>query len=112
MIDNSKLKIWEGAINYFPKALAEVARVSQNGAVKHGVTMTTPSWPDEPVAHHTNALTRHLFALTNGEINEEDDGAYHRAQIAWRALASLEIVLEGEADDNVDHGDGTPSPRA
>jgi hypothetical protein len=110
MIDHSKIKVWEGAINYFPHALMEVARVSQGGAEKHGVTMADPSWPDEPVEHHTNALTRHLVSLSEGEINEEDGGVYHRAQLAWRALASLEIVLGRVANDG--NGDGANSPRS
>ena len=88
-----QIPIFTGLIKYFPKALAEVARVSYIGNQQHH--------PDKPLhwdraksTDELDALTRHLFQA--GET--DTDGMRHSAKVAWRALANLEKELEQKDD--------------
>lgn len=80
-----------GVLDYFPAALAAVARVSKAGNDKHN--------PGEDLHHargksmdHADCIARHL--LERGTIDAED-GLPHSAKLAWRALALLQEELEG-----------------
>lgn len=79
-----------GVLDYFPNALAEVARLSRAGNDKHN--------PGEPLhwargksMDHADCIIRHL--ADRGTVDEED-GISHSAKVAWRALALLEEELE------------------
>jgi hypothetical protein len=81
-----------GVLDYFPAALAEVARVSKAGNDKHN--------PGEEMHHargksmdHADCIIRHL--VDRGHI-DPDDGMRHSAKVAWRALALLQEELEAE----------------
>lgn len=86
-----------GLLDYFPDALAEVAKVSYLGNQKHN--------PGEPLHHargksmdHADCIVRHLVGRGgfDGELRES-------AALAWRALALLQEELENEM--------GLPLPR-
>ena len=86
-----------GLLDYFPDALAEVARVSHAGNEKHN--------PGEPMHHargksmdHADCIIRHLVGRGgfDGDMRES-------AALAWRALALLQEELELEM--------GLPLPR-
>jgi hypothetical protein len=86
-----------GLLDYFPDALAEVARVSYLGNQKHNA--------GEPMHHargkstdHADCIIRHLVGRGgfDGDIRES-------AALAWRALALLQEELEQEM--------GLPLPR-
>ena len=86
-----------GVLDYFPAALAEVARVSKAGNDQHN--------PGEPLhwargksSDHADALLRHL--MERGAV--DTDGLRHSAKAAWRALALLQEELEAA---------GAPAPR-
>ena len=88
-----------GVLDYFPAALAEVARVSKAGNDKHN--------PGQDMHHargkstdHADCLLRHL--VDRGKTDPET-GQRHSAEVAWRALALLQQELE---DDGV-----APLPR-
>lgn len=79
-----------GLLDYFPDALAEVAKVSYLGNQKHN--------PGEPMHHargksmdHADCIIRHLVGRGgfDGELRES-------AALAWRALALLQEELEAE----------------
>jgi hypothetical protein len=79
-----------GVFDYFPAALAEIARVSKAGNDKHN--------PGEPLhwargksMDQADAIARHL--LERGGI-DVDTGMRHSAELAWRALALLQLELE------------------
>lgn len=79
-----------GLLDYFPAALAEVAKLSRAGNEKHN--------PGEPLHHargkstdHADCIVRHL--LDRGTIDDED-GLLHDVKVAWRALAMLQEKLE------------------
>lgn len=78
-----------GVLDYFPAALAEVARVSKAGNDKHN--------PGEELHHargksmdHADCIARHL--LERGTY--DTDGLSHTAHLAWRALALLQEECE------------------
>lgn len=82
--------ITSGVLDYFPAALAEVARVSKAGNDKHN--------PGEPLHHargksadHADSIARHL--IERGGV-DPDTGVRHSAELAWRALAMLQQELE------------------
>lgn len=83
---------------YFPRALAEVARVSEFGAMKY----TEGGWRTVPdgVQRYRDAKARHELAIARGEETDPDSGLLHAAHEAWNALATLELMLqEGEKAD-------------
>jgi hypothetical protein len=84
-----------GVLDYFPAAIAAVARVSKAGNDKHN--------PGQRLHHsrgkstdHADAIGRHL--MERGGV-DPDTGERHSAELAWRALANLQQELEdaGEA---------------
>ena len=81
-----------GALDYFPAALAEVARISHAGNVQHnpGGPLT---WVRDKSTDHADALVRHLLA--RGTV--DSDGQRHTAKVAWRALALLQEEIEADA---------------
>lgn len=81
-----------GLLDYFPAALAEVAKVSKAGNDKHN--------PGEEMHHargkssdHADCIVRHL--ADRGNV-DPDDNQRHSAKLAWRALALLQEELEAE----------------
>lgn len=96
----------DGLLDYFPNALAEVARHSHIGNEQHNT--------GEPMHHargksmdHRNKIVRHLIdtggfervTLPNGDVVI----VRHSAALAWRALALLQEELEQD--------EGHPLPR-
>lgn len=82
--------IYSGLLMYFPKACAAVAKLSYAANEQHnpGEPM---HWAREKSNDHPDCLLRHLVEA--GTI--DDDGQPHTAKVAWRALAMLELELEG-----------------
>lgn len=96
-LDAGKTPIFRGLVDYFPDAIAEVAEVSAKGAEKY----TWKGWETVPdgVDRYSDALMRHLCAESNGSI-DKDTGCKHAAQVAWNALARLQIMINAEGADN------------
>ena len=88
-----QIPIFTGLIKYFPKALAEVAKVSYIGNQQHHPDKPL-HWDRSKSTDELDALSRHLFQA--GEI--DTDGMLHSAKVAWRALANLEKELEKKDD--------------
>lgn len=84
--------IARGVLDYFPDAIAEVARVSYVGNQQHnpGEEM---HWARHKSHDHADCIARHL--IDRGKL--DDDGMRHSAKTAWRALALLQIELEEAA---------------
>lgn len=72
--------VYSGCFMYFPKALAEVARLSKIGNDQHNPGEPL-HWAREKSGDELDSLARHLI-----------DGDH--AHIAWRALANLEKQIE------------------
>lgn len=103
-LDAGKLPVTRGVISRFPRALAEVARVSQVGTTKYGVPITDMEYKNVPdgLGRYDDAVGRHTTERAiHGEVNVEKGGQlppegvplFHLAQRAWDALATLEIFL-------------------
>jgi len=89
-LDAGKAPIFQGVTNYFPRAVRAVAMVSARGAEKYSWN----GWEtvSDGVNRYNNALGRHqLDMVIDGEYDK--DGFLHRGQIAWNALAALELWL-------------------
>lgn len=90
-IERKALPIATGVLDYFPDALAEVARVSKIGNDQHNPGQPL-HWAKEKSGDHADALVRHL--LERGK--RDSDGARHSAKVAWRALANLQEEIEND----------------
>jgi hypothetical protein len=89
--DRKERPIARGVLDYFPLAIAEVAKVSYVGNQQHnpGEEM---HWSRGKSNDHADCIARHL--IERGTI--DTDGLRHSAKIAWRALALLQLELEAE----------------
>lgn len=79
------LPIATGVLDYFPRALAAVAKASLAGNKQH-VPGQPLRWDRSKSGDEADALIRHF--LERGTI--DTDGVAHSAKVAWRALALLE----------------------
>lgn len=75
----------------FANALDHVGRVGTYGAVKY----SPGGWVSVPDGQkrYTDAMLRHLIAEFKGEEVDQDSGLLHAAQVAWNALARLDLAL-------------------
>ena len=93
-VDDGKAPLWQGIFDYFPLALEEVSMVSKAGAEKY----TWKGWITVPdgINRYSNAMLRHLADVATGEVYDSEPGGtnrLHMAQVAWNALAVLELTL-------------------
>ena len=83
------MPIARGVLDYFPLALAEVARISKAGNDQHNPGQPM-HWAREKSSDHADCIVRHL--IERGRI--DSDGQRHSAKMAWRALALLQLEME------------------
>lgn len=90
-LDAGKSPIMRGVINYFPRALAKVADVSDLGARKY----TWGGWEAVPdgFQRYSDAMGRHMVGESVDGPVDPQTGLLHAAQVAWNALARLELLL-------------------
>jgi hypothetical protein len=89
-LDAGKPPVFRGLLDYFPRACMAVANVSAAGASKY----TWKGWESVPdgVNRYSDALVRHIVNESlEGAV--DPDGFLHKAQVAWNALAALELYL-------------------
>lgn len=79
-----------GVLDYFPDALADVARLSKIGNDKHNPGQPL-HWSREKSSDHADCIVRHQ--AERNEIDPED-GVLHATKVAWRALAQLQVLIE------------------
>ena len=86
----------------FGKALSEVALVGTGGKVKY----TRGGWQDveDGENRYTAAMLRHLFKEHYEEKDTDlreyiDADIYHSAQVAWNALARLELMMRRKTNE-------------
>ena len=84
------IPICTGVLDYFPLALAEVARVSKAGNDQHNPGQPM-HWARGKSMDQADTIIRHL--MERGGI--DSDGQRHSAKAAWRVLALLQLELEG-----------------
>ena len=81
--ERKAIPVYTGFVNYFPRAIAEVAKISLVGGIQHGQTAETLHWDRPKSGDELDAMMRHIL--------DKD-----WAQVAWRAMANLEKYLERE----------------
>lgn len=87
--ERNKLLLADGLLDYFPLALAEVAKVSYVGNNQHNPGQPM-HWARTKSTDHANKIVKHL--IDRGTVDV--DGLRHSAKVAWRALALLQEELE------------------
>ena len=78
-----------GFLDYFPDAVAELARLAKYGNDKHNPGERL-HWSREKANDHVDCIGRHL--IDRGR--QDDAGFYHDVMIAWRAMANLQLHME------------------
>jgi len=78
-------------LDYFPAALAAVARVSKAGNDQHNPGKPL-HWARGKSNDHADCIGRHLVDRGTFDV----DGQRHSAKLAWRALALLQEEIEAE----------------
>ena len=86
------IPITTGVLDYFPLAIAEVAKCSKACNDQHNPGQPL-HWAKGKSTDHADCIPRHL--IDRGAF--DTDGVRHSAKLAWRALALLQIELEEAA---------------
>ena len=75
----------------FPDAIEELVKVCTFGANKY----ERSSWKTVPNAatRYEDALGRHFLAQYKEDLDPESE-LYHKAHLAWNALATLQLMIE------------------
>ncbi len=87
-----EIPVFTGFVQYFPRAMKEVARVSYIGNEQHHPG-TPLHWDKTKSKDEKDAQLRHDIDHILGNV-QDTDGALHLAKAAWRAMAALERYLE------------------
>lgn len=87
------IPITSGVLDYFPLAIAEVAKASYAGNQQHHPNEPL-FWDKSKSTDHGDCIARHL--IDRGKY--DSDGIRHSAKLAWRTLALLQIELENEKE--------------
>ena len=88
--ERKEYPIMTGVIDYFPLAIADIARLSLQGNRQHKLEGPL-HWARGKSNDHVDCLLRHL--MERDVI--DTDGFSHTTKAAWRALALLQEELEG-----------------
>lgn len=89
--ERKKIPIGTGVLDYFPAALAEIAKVSHAGNEQHNPGQPL-HWARGKSTDQADTMIRHF--LERGTL--DSDGVRHSAKMCWRALAILQLELEAE----------------
>ena len=89
--ERKQIPIVSGVLDYFPLAIAEVAKCSWAGNQQHHPDKEL-HWDKTKSTDHVDCIGRHL--IDRGKF--DTDGQRHSAKLAWRALALLQLELEEE----------------
>ncbi len=90
--DRKGVPLVTGVLDYFPAALAAVARLSKFGNDKHNPGQPL-HWSRDKSADHADCIGRHL--VDRGIVDPET-GMSHTVEVAWRALALLQLEEEAK----------------
>ena len=93
--ERKKIPIVSGVLDYFPLAIAEVAKCSWAGNQQHHPDKPL-HWDKTKSTDHADCIGRHL--IDRGKF--DTDGQRHSAKLAWRALALLQLELEEDKKGN------------
>ena len=86
-----EIPLASGVFDYFPDALAEVAKVSKAGNDQHNPGQPL-HWARGKSTDQADTMLRHF--IERGTV--DTDGMRHSAKMVWRGLAILQLELEAE----------------
>ena len=86
------IPIATGCLDYFPDALAEIARLSRIGNDKHNPGQPL-HWSRGKSNDHPDCMIRHFFQRGTVDTSGAEP-VLHSTQMAWRALAILQLEIE------------------
>jgi hypothetical protein len=89
--ERKRIPLHSGVMGYFPDALIEVAKVSWAGNEQHNPGQPL-HWAREKSTDHEDCIARHTYDAMTSEGAER---ITHLASRAWRALAALQLAVEG-----------------
>lgn len=84
--------VTSGVLDYFPLAIAEIARISALGNAQHNPNSARLHWERTKSNDHADTIGRHLSDRGSFGV----DGARHTANLGWRALAMVQEEMEAE----------------
>jgi hypothetical protein len=84
------IPLCRGCLDYFPDALAAIARLSLKANEKHNPGEPL-HWSKSKSADHADCLVRHLIERGN---TDPETGESFTVHVAWRALALLQTEIE------------------
>jgi hypothetical protein len=97
--ERKKIPIFSGVVQYFPLALAAVAKWSKAGNDKHNPGKPL-HWSRGKSNDHADCIARHLL-----DLETLTDGEYQDAvALAWRALAKLQELEEKRLGKPISRG--------
>lgn len=96
--DAGKPAVFQGVINYFPRALWGVAEISTFGAQKYA----WKGWQDvvDGYNRYRDAQFRHALLQAMGQEFDDDSKLMHLKHEAWGALAALELYLRDKENND------------
>jgi hypothetical protein len=89
--ERKEIPIGTGVIDYFPLALAEVAKVSLDGNKQHKLGPPL-RWERGVSSDESDAIIRHYV----DRYTKDERGMYHAARMVWRGLAFLQKLVEAD----------------
>jgi hypothetical protein len=101
--ERKQVPIASGVLDYFPAAIAEVAKVSYQGNEQHNPGQPL-HWARGKSMDQADCIMRHF--MERGTL-DSTDGLRHSAKMAWRALALLQLECE-EAGEPIARGAKEP----
>lgn len=87
--ERKKIPIASGVLDYFPAALAEIAKVSYIGNEQHNPGEHL-HWARGKSMDHADTMMRHFLERGTLDI----DGVSHTVKMVWRGLAILQEECE------------------
>ena len=90
--ERKRYPIASGVLDYFPDALAAIARVSWQGNEQHNPGQPL-HWARDKSTDEADTMLRHFLQRGTRDV----DGLRHTAKMVWRALAFLQKEIEAEA---------------
>ena len=93
--ERKEYPIISGCLDYFRDALLLISHVSYKGNIKHNGPGTTLKWTRSKSGDEIDALGRHLACREQMDPETDIEEA---GEMAWRALAFLQKLLETKYD--------------
>lgn len=95
-----EIPITTGVLDYFPLAIAGIARISKKGNDKHNPGQPL-HWSRDKSQDHADCIPRHLV---DRDAIDPDSGEPHYLSLCWRALAYAQLAEEKRLGKPISRG--------